>query len=104
MSQLGYGFTNVQLQHLVGELEFDFGRRESNKPLTNKWPYAFMERLKDRLTSLNLRKLECKRAKGSSPEVVESYYHNLEEVLDKRNLKDKPQFIYNLIETGLQPT
>lgn len=103
MSQLGYGYSNIQLQHLAGEMAFDFGRRRTNKALTNTWLYSFLSRWHPRLSSQNPRRLESNRAKGTTPEVVYQYYTNLEEILEKYNLKDKPHLIYNLDETGLQP-
>lgn len=103
MSQMGYGYTNIQLQHLAGDLAYDFGRRKTNKPLTNSWLYSFLGRWSQRLASRNPQRLESNRAKHSTPEVLVTYYNNLEKVLDDYDLKDKPQFIYNLDETGLQP-
>ncbi|XP_053394116.1 uncharacterized protein LOC123523838 [Mercenaria mercenaria] len=103
MSQLGYGYSNVQLQDLAGELAHSLGRRTSSKALSNCWLYGFLNRWNSRLTSLNPRSLESCCAKGVTPEVVSNYYGNLHEILVKYNLEDKPIHIYNLDETGLQP-
>ena len=56
-----------------------------------------------KLTSLNPRSLESCRAKSATPEQISSYYDNLNKILEKYNLKDKPMHIFNLDETGLQP-
>ena len=103
MAQLGYGYSNIQLQHLSGELAFDMGRRKENKPLSNNWLYGFLRRWNDRLSTLNPRKLESNRAKCATPEAVSLYFENLQDIISKYNLNNKPQCIYNLDETGLQP-
>ena len=103
MAQLGYGYTHIQLQHLAGELAHSLERRQTSKPLSNNWLYGFLQRWKDRLSSLNPRSLETTRAKAATPEVVNKYYKELDSTLEKYGLKDKPQCIYNLDETGLQP-
>ena len=35
LAELGYGYTNVQLQHLCGELAFKFWHKKSQKALSN---------------------------------------------------------------------
>ena len=103
LAELGYGYTNMQLKSLAGDLAQHLGRRPSSKPLSNNWLTEFLKRWHDRLRSLNPRSLEACRAKGSTPEIIESYYNELDHILEKYNLKDKPHLIYNLDETGLQP-
>ena len=44
MSQLGYGYTHVQLKHFAGELAFSLGRKQNSKPLSNNWLYGFLAR------------------------------------------------------------
>ncbi|XP_052258935.1 uncharacterized protein LOC127863447 [Dreissena polymorpha] len=103
MSQLGYGYTNVQVQHLAGELAEHLGKRPTNKPLSINWLYGFLKRWTGRLSSIKPRALDSGRAKNSTPEIVESYFKNLGEVVEKHNLTDKPHLIYNIDETGIQP-
>ena len=55
LAELGYGYTNVQLQHLCGELAFKFGHKKSQKALNSCWLYGFPECWKHKLTSLNPR-------------------------------------------------
>jgi hypothetical protein len=76
MGELGYGFSNVRLQHLAGELAFDLGRKKNNKPMSNNWLYGFLKRWQVRISSMHPRKLESNRAKSTTPEAVESYYEN----------------------------
>lgn len=103
LAELGYGYSNVRLQQLAGELAFDLGKKKKTSPLSNNWLAGFLRRWKDRLSSVNPRKLESTRAKSTTPEVLASYFSNLKEVLTENDLLDKPQFIYNIDETGLQP-
>jgi len=65
--------------------------------------YVFLGRWKIRLSSVKPRKLDSARARLSTPEKVAKYYEKLEAVLTLNNLHDKPQHIYNLDETDLQP-
>ena len=48
------------------------------------------------------RQLESFRAKCATPEAVQSYFNNLQIVMEESYLLCKPQHIYNLDETGIQ--
>ena len=41
--------------------------------------------------------------KNTTPEIIEKYFENLEQILIQNNLLHKPHRIFNLDETGLQP-
>jgi hypothetical protein len=103
MAELGYGFSNRQLQVMAGELMNNLGRRTDTKPLSNNWLYAFLSRWKHRLASLAPRKLESTCAKSTTPDAVDNYFKNLEEIMTKYDLQSKPHLIYNVDETGIQP-
>ena len=103
MAQLGYGFTNAKLKYLAGELAASFKRRATDKPLSNCWLYGFLTRWQHQLRSLKPRGLESSRAKFSTPEIVENYFNSLSNIMQKYGLSDKPQFIFNIDETGIQP-
>ena len=103
MSQLSYGNTHVQLRHFAGELAQNLGRKASSKPLSNNWVYGFLEMWRDRLRSLQPSKLESNRARSSTPEAIANYYRKLGYVLEQNNLMNRPDLIYILDETGLQP-
>ena len=68
--------------------------------LTEKWLDGFLRRWPI-LSTIKLRALEMARAKAMQPEVVTSYYKELERVLNKYDHLDKPENIYNLDETGI---
>lgn len=103
LAQLGYGATNSKLQHLAGDLAFALNKRPSSKPLSGNWLYGFLNRWEDRISSIRPRSLDTHRAKASTPEIVDTYFDNLKIVLEENDLEDKPQFIYNLDETGIHP-
>jgi len=103
LAQLGYGATRSRLKDLAGDLAFSLGKRGKNKPLSNDWVSGFLQRWKTRLSSVRPSALESYRAKYATPESVDHYFKNLEETLKKYDLLNKPECIYNLDETGIQP-
>ena len=60
ISKLGYGHSNVQVQHRAGELANALGKRPSSKALSNNRLYSFLNRWSDRISSLKPRSLESK--------------------------------------------
>jgi hypothetical protein len=102
-ADLGYGLTNVFTQRLAGEMAFELGKKAKNTPMSNKWLYAFLKRWKNDIASLKPRQLETSRAKSSTPEIIKTYFSNLRAVIEQNALITKPQHIYNLDETGIQP-
>ena len=103
MCDLGYGYTNSLLKQTAGELANSLGKRAKTTPLSNNWLYGFLRRWGSRLTTLKPSSLDSTRAKSATPEKISSYYDSLNETLKKHQLLDKPQFIYNIDETGIQP-
>lgn len=102
-ARLGYGFSNPGLQKTAGEMAFEFGRRPTDKPLSNSWLYSFLGRWKENITSLKPAALDTNRAKYVTPECVDNYCKNLNETVRSLGLHEKPEFIYNLDETGISP-
>ena len=45
--------------------------------------------------------LEVARAKSATPEAVKNYFCELEKILNKYHLKEKPGFLFNIDEKGL---
>ncbi|KAJ8035787.1 hypothetical protein HOLleu_19568 [Holothuria leucospilota] len=76
-----------------------------NKPneggLSTPW-FCGLMKLWPELKVVKPQKLNLRWAKARSEEVANSYFEELEKVLDKYNLKDKPHLIYNIDETGFQ--
>ena len=106
MSELGYGYSTVQLQYIAGDLAHVLGKRPSNKALSKIWLTGFLYRWSDRITrfldSDSTSSLKSNHTKSSSRETIDKYHINLKTILEEYELQDKPQFIYNLDETVIQ--
>jgi len=103
LAQLGYGYTNVQVQHLAGDLALHLGKRTTGKPFSNNWLYGFLKRWSDRLASIKPRGLDSGRARNTTSAIVGSYFDTLGDVMSKYDFHNNPQRIYNVDETGIQP-
>lgn len=97
LSKLGYGMNRAQLA-------VKLGRKSKGEKMSNKWYYDFLKRWESRLKIIRPRSLESNRAKSLTQEAVDTYYENLNDIMEKYNLKDKPHLIYNVDETRLQST
>ena len=75
------------------------GHRDIEHPLSFQWYSDFMKRWPD-LKVLKPIGLEMQRAKATT-ESVKNYCTELEKNLTKYDLKNKPEFIYNVDEKGL---
>jgi hypothetical protein len=74
--------------------------RDEDHPLSTKWYKNFMSRWPD-LKIVKPRSLEIQRAKALSTECLRNYFQELNKVLEKYNLLDKPERIFNVDEKGL---
>ena len=102
-AELGYGLTNTYTKKLAGEMAYELKKKTNNNPMSNKWLYDFLKRWENDIASLKPRQLETPRAKHTTPEKVDTYFKNLQTVLEENDLLNKPQYIFNLDETGIQP-
>ncbi|KAJ8320560.1 hypothetical protein KUTeg_002147 [Tegillarca granosa] len=93
MSELGYGYTRSEVVTLASDYAVDLGFRDNGKDLTMKWFYNFIRRKPSSLTEL--------RAKATSPECINKYFTELDRILTKYDLKDKPHLFYNVDEKGI---
>ncbi|XP_041361965.1 tigger transposable element-derived protein 1-like [Gigantopelta aegis] len=73
---------------------------KEDKKLSLQWFYSFMKRWPE-LKVQKPRSLEIMRAKATSEETVNTYFNELETILNKYNLKNSPQSIYNIDEKGI---
>lgn len=102
-ARLGYGYSNMEMKKLAGELAFKLGRRKRDKPLSNCWLYGFLGRWRERLSTLKPSALDSNRAKNTTPEAVQTYFHNLKNTIDTLHLENRPDLIFNMDETGISP-
>ncbi|CAG2194274.1 unnamed protein product [Mytilus edulis] len=103
MSHLGYGYTRVEVTALASDYAVSIKLKDkTDKQLSLQWFRSFMDRWPD-LKLQKPRALSISRAKGASKEVIDSYFDELENILNKYDLKNKPHCIYNIDEKGITP-
>ncbi|XP_056023023.1 uncharacterized protein LOC125660656 [Ostrea edulis] len=100
MSEIGYGYTRAEVLNLASDYAADLGIREKGKDLTMKWYYNFMKRWPE-LHAVKPSGLSELRAKAASPECIKKYFEELETIIDRHGLRDKPQHIFNADEKGI---
>ena len=76
------------------------GYRDKEHPLSFQWYSDFMARWPE-VKVLKPRGLELQRAKATTLDCVTNYYNELNHILTKYDLHDKPERIYNVDEKGL---
>ncbi|XP_041372513.1 uncharacterized protein LOC121385794 [Gigantopelta aegis] len=101
MSSVGYGYTRTEVTGIATDFAVYIGKKEKEgKNLSLQWFYSFMKRWPE-LKVQKPRSLEIMRAKATSEETVNIYFNELETILNKYNLKNSPQSIYNIDEKGI---
>lgn len=102
MGEIGYGYSRQETINLASDYAFHFGIRDKNHPLSQRWFYGFLNRWPD-LKLVKPRSLEIARAKSATPTAINNYFNELNRIMTKYNLKEKPHLIYNVDEKGLSP-
>jgi hypothetical protein len=100
MAEVGYGYSRQETLNLASDYAFHLGAREKNHPLGFDWFYGFMSRW-PQLKVTKPRSLEVARAKYATETAISNYFGELKTILNKYNLMDKPQCIFNIDEKGL---
>ena len=98
-SQIGYGRTRRQVKSIVESIAQDKGVLRSSH-VSDGWWRRFLERH----PFLSLRRGDATghvRMNAMTQENLKSYFDLLEEVLDENDLKNHPERIYNMDETGV---
>ena len=100
MSLCGYGYSRAEVVDMATEYAVCLGKRDKEHPLSLKWFRGFMSRWPE-LKVLKPRGLQLQRAKATTLECVTNYYKELGSILDKYNIRERPERIYNVDEKGL---
>lgn len=101
MSDMGYGYTRMQVMELGTDLAIHLGKKTKSEPLLSRfWFSNFMKRWPE-IHVAKPRGLATIRAKCASPEKIAAYYEELDRIQTKYNLKNKPHLMYNVDEKGL---
>lgn len=100
MDEVGYGYSRHETINLVTDYAIQLGLRDMEHPLTEKWLYTFLSRWPE-LKVKKPRSLEVARAKSATRNAIDNYFDELEHILTKYNLHDKPHRVYNIDEKGI---
>ena len=102
MAAVGYPYTRAEVINTATEFATCLGKRvKDNKPLTVKWFYAFLGRWPE-LKVQRPKTISELRASATSRTSITNYFHELDIILEKHQLKDHPESIYNVDEKGVQ--
>ena len=102
MASLGYGYTRREVVDIATDFAQVLQKRDRRGPLTLRWYQCFMSRWENDIKLVKPRALEIQRAKAGNQKSVNSYFDELEKVITKYNLKDKPHLSFNVDEKGIQ--
>ena len=100
MANIGYGYARQEVVNLATDYAVLLGKREKSNPLTLRWFDGFIGRWPE-LRVLKPRSLEHLRAKAANPENVQKYFKELNDIMIKYDLLDKPHLIFNVDEKGI---
>ncbi|XP_053402828.1 uncharacterized protein LOC128558062 [Mercenaria mercenaria] len=100
MAEIGFGYTRQETINLASDYAVHLGLREQDKPLSKQWFYNFLNRWPS-IKVVKPRSLEMARARSATRPAIAQYFNELNKILTKYNLKDKPHCIYNIDEKGL---
>lgn len=96
-----YGYTRAEVLNMASDYAVSLGKREkTDKPFSMQWFYSFMNRWPE-LHVVKPSSLSEQRARCASEETISNYFAELEKILIKYDLKDKPHLIYNIDEKGI---
>ena len=100
VAKYGYGYTRQEVVDIASDFAVQLGKPTSSYPFTLRWFRTFLKRWPE-LRVLKPRSLEQCRAQSASASVVSNYFGELEKILNKYQLKDKPHLIFNIDEKGI---
>ena len=102
MARFGYGYSRSQLIYLATDMAAFTKKRDASKSLSEKWLFNFLHRW-PQLRVTKASSLSKTRATTTTPQVIQHYYEELSDILQKYHLLERPEAIYNLNETGFSP-
>jgi len=102
MARWGFGFTQTEVLHLVGQ----YSKSREPNPFksslpSHDWLYGFFQR-HPTLTRRLPEQLKSARAKSSAnSNIVKEWFQLVEKTLVDNNLQNSPHLIFNVDETGM---
>ena len=103
MAEIGYGYGVSGIKYMAKSYMYaeSLGKPVKAKDaLSTCWFYSFLKRWPN-LKVAKPQKLTIVRAKSASRDTLDKYYKELGTILTNHNLRDKPQNIYNVDESGV---
>ena len=100
IAAVGYGYTRAEVINIGTEYAICIQKRDREHPLSLQWFYSFLGRWPE-LKVRGPKTITELRAKATSRESIQQYFQELGTILDKYNLKAKPECIYNVDEKGI---
>ena len=91
----GYGYTRQEVADIASDYAVHLQKRTKDSPFTIRWFRGFIKRWPE-LRVLKSQGLEITRAKCVSVANIDKYFKELDNVLTKYGLKDKPHLIFNV--------
>ncbi|XP_071123913.1 jerky protein homolog-like [Mytilus edulis] len=104
MEERGFGLTITDVRKLAYEIAVRSGRKHCFNNDKKSAGYDWWQCFRDRHPCSSVRIQEGLSAARSSmlnPNVISAYFQKLGSFMDKLNIKDKPQQIFNADETGV---
>ncbi|CAH8487179.1 unnamed protein product [Dicrocoelium dendriticum] len=102
MSKIGYPYTRNQVVELAGDMTKAVGRIAPFKYInpSQAWFYAFLNRWPD-LKNFLFGPRSNRKSKGVSGDSIQSYFEQLEKVLTKYAIKDRPEHFWIVDEVSI---
>ena len=100
MAQIGYGYTRLQIIELASQFAHSCQKLAKEKYLSQQWYNGFIRRWPN-LKNIKPSSLDAIRARATNPEKIQDYFKELDKILTKYNLKERPDLIYNIDEKGI---
>ena len=96
MTEVGYRYSRQETINLASDYAINMGPRDKEHYLSDRWLYIFLQRWPD----LKLKKplsLELARTKCATRDAIDNYFKELDRILIKYGIKNKPHLIYIVI-------
>ena len=100
LAKIGYGYTQLQIIELASQYAHSCQKLPKNKSLSQQWFNGFIKRWPD-LKNIKPSSLDALRAKETNKKKIKEYFKELDTIMTKYNLKDRPDLIYNIDEKGI---
>ena len=100
MAEIDYGYSRQETINMTSDFAHHLGLCDKYHRLSIQWLYNFVSRWPE-LKVKKPRSLEIARARSATRPSIGSYFTEIRKVIDKYNLKDKPNNMFNIDEKGL---